>query len=163
MIEFSVRRPVAILMLCIGLLALGTISAQRIPIQFLPEIKSTQFSLITDMRGGTPEEIEEQITIPIERAISTVPGLINSKSQSTREKSNIQIELSTKADLVESVSILKDRIDSVSLPGNATKTRIVRSQANKDPIFTIAIKPKNMKLAQLKDLIQDTLIRQVEG
>ena len=102
MIEFSIKRPVAVFMFCLGIMALGYISITRIPVQMLPEIKTTQVQIISDLRGATPEEMEETVTTPIERNISTVPGILSVSSSSQRESSKILVNLSTKIDQVES-------------------------------------------------------------
>ena len=75
MSEFSVRRPVTILMLSLGLIVLGFISADRIQLRLLPPI-SPEFSIMTIYKGATPKEVESKVTTPIEKAVSTEAGFI---------------------------------------------------------------------------------------
>ncbi len=165
MIEFSVRRPVAVFMICIGIIVLGMIAAQRIPMQLLPDIQSPEVSVITEFRGATPEEIETLVTTPIERAISTIAGLVRVTSTSERERSEVRLVFSAKLDFLEMVSILRDKLEAAGLPEGAGKSKIVRVQAGSEPVIRVSIKKKNESLSQLElaRILQDTLIRKLES
>ncbi len=165
MIEFSVRRPVAVLMICIGIIVLGTIAAQRIPMQLLPDIQAPEVSVITDFRGATPEEIESLVSTPIERSVSTIAGLLRVTSTSERERSEVRLVFNAKLDFLEMVSILREKLDAAGLPEGTGKPKIVRVQAGSEPVIRISIKKKNENLSQfeLARILQDTLVRKLES
>ncbi len=148
-------------MFCLGIMALGYISITRIPVQMLPEIKTTQVQILSELRGATPEEIEETVTTPIERNISTVPGILNVSSSSQREISKVIVNLSTKIDQVESINLLKDRIDSAGM-ADGTRTRILRIQPNSEPLFTVIVSPVSGDLLKAQEFLEDTLLLQIE-
>jgi len=165
MIEFSVRRPVAVFMICIGLIVLGVIAAQRIPMQLLPDMQAPEVTVITEFHGATPAEIESLITVPIERSVSTLSGLLRVTSSSERERSEVRLVFNSHIDFLEMVSALKEKIELAGLPDAANKPKIVRLQANSAPVIQISIKRKNENISQLElaRVLQDTLIRKIES
>lgn len=165
MIEFSVRRPVAVIMICIGLVALGLIAAKRIPVQLLPNIQTPEFTVVTQFKGATPEEVETMLTAPIERAVSTVAGLEKSMSNSERERSEVKLNFKSTINYLETVSALRDRLDSVNLPEGATRPKILRFQANAQPVVRLAIKniDANASPVETARVLKDILIRRLES
>ena len=165
MIEFSVRRPVAVLMICIGLTVLGIIAAKRIPVQLLPNIQTPEFTVVTSIKGATPEEVENLVTAPIERAVSTVSGLEKTTSNSERERSEVRLNFKSNINYLETVSALRERLDSAGLPEGTTRPKILRFQANAAPVIRLAIKPRDAGASPLEtsQLLQEVLIKRLEG
>ena len=74
--EFSVKRPVTIFMLFLGVLLVGFVSLMRLPVELKPNVAYGDISIIIAVRGGMPpQEIESLVTKPIEEAVSTVTHL----------------------------------------------------------------------------------------
>lgn len=165
MIAFSVRRPVAISMLCIGIVLLGWISLSRIPVQLMPNIESAEYTVVTLFKGATPAEVESQITDGIERAVSTVPGLLSSSSISLPDRSEIRLKFSSHVDSFETISVLRDRLDGASLPEGVSKPKIVRSSANAEPVIRVALKRRSatMTSVEFSRVIRETLVRKIEA
>lgn len=163
MIMFSVRRPITILMVCIGLILLGILSSKKIPIQLLPEFLTPEFKIITVYKGATPLEVEEQITIPLERALSTVSGLKSSSSISKSEKSEILLKFSSKINYIETLSLIKDKIDSAYIPEEALRPRITRFQSNTGPLILTMVASKGQRtLYQLSKDLNEDLVKNLE-
>jgi HAE1 family hydrophobic/amphiphilic exporter-1 len=165
MIQFSVRRPVAILMLCLGLMVLGLLSASRIPMQLMPPMERPEFTLITEFKGAAPEEVEAQVTTPIERAIATTPGLAGMESVSQRERSEIRIRLRGSVKILDTLSILREKIDTAGLPEGAGKTRIDRAGASQEPLMRLGFVPADPEesLLLFAERLQQTWVRRAEG
>ncbi|HWD37685.1 MAG TPA: efflux RND transporter permease subunit, partial [Fimbriimonas sp.] len=81
--KFSVTRPVAVTMRIAALVLLGYICLQRIPIDLLPKIQIPTIATSVSWPNTPPENMEAQITRPIEQAVSTVPGIIHVNSYSS--------------------------------------------------------------------------------
>src|SRR3989338_2169054 len=73
--QFSVNRPVAVIMIVIGILIFGTVSLDLLPQELFPQIIYPQLTVVTPYENAAPEEIETLITKPIEEAIGTVAGV----------------------------------------------------------------------------------------
>lgn len=139
MIEWSLRRPVTIVMICLSLLVLGVLSFQKIPLQLLPDFEIPKLRVISTLRGATAKEIESTLTDPLERSLATVPSLRVIKSQSERDRSEIEIEFLQKANIKELLPIVKERLDLVSLPDGATKPFIKQGGANRGPLLSFVV------------------------
>ena len=83
--RFSVTRPVAVTMRIAALVLLGAICSTRLPIDLLPRVSFPTVAVVTQWPNVAPEEIEAQVTGPMEQAVSSVPGLYQVTSRRLRE------------------------------------------------------------------------------
>src|SRR5437763_11588481 len=65
----------------VGLVALGVWSFQQLKVEAYPDISDTQVVVITLYPGHAAEEVEQQVTVPIERALNGVPSVIARRSR----------------------------------------------------------------------------------
>lgn len=164
MIEFAVRRPISILMIGLGILVLGIISIKKIPMTFMPNIVSQEFQIKIGFRGASAEDIEKQIAIPVERGISTVPGLLSMNSVSQKDSFSILLKFRNEIDQIETISMLKDRIELLGLPEGSSKARVIRLQENQEPVVRMAIRPKSNQFSAVDNSVQlkSSFIRNIE-
>ena len=164
MSEFSVHRPVTVVMICLGLIVLGVIAIQKTRIQFMPEMKVSEFTIVTQFPGATPEEVETQVTTLIERSVATISGLINSKSVTTRERSEVKLKFRDDIDFLETMGILREKVDSAGISEGALKPKIVRYQPNANPILKAVFVPTNLNgMKVLSEKIGSTLLKEIEA
>ncbi|HJP83319.1 MAG TPA: efflux RND transporter permease subunit, partial [Fimbriimonadaceae bacterium] len=91
--RFSVSRPVAVTMRIAALTLLGLVCLYRLPIDLLPKVDIPTVVVVTSWPNTAPQEIETQITRPIEQAVSSVPGLYNVSSNSQLGQSSVRVQL----------------------------------------------------------------------
>jgi hydrophobic/amphiphilic exporter-1 (mainly G- bacteria), HAE1 family len=97
--KFSVTRPVAVTMRIAALVLLGAICLTRLPIDLLPKIAIPTVVVITSWPNVGAEEMEASITRPIERAVSSVPGLYQINSTSSEGNSMVRVQLTWGTDI----------------------------------------------------------------
>ncbi len=97
--KFSVTRPVAVTMRIAALVLLGIICLQRIPIDLLPRIQIPTISVSVSWPNTPPEDMEVQITRPIEESVSTVQGISLVSSTSQLGSSSVKVQFNYGADL----------------------------------------------------------------
>ncbi|RYG33895.1 efflux RND transporter permease subunit [bacterium] len=102
--RFSVSRPVAVTMRIAALVLLGIICLMRLPIDLLPKVEIPTIAVNTSWPNVAPEEMEAQITRPIEQAVSTVPGLKYVTSSSNLGSSSVRVQLEYGTDLDSAAS-----------------------------------------------------------
>lgn len=102
--KFSVSRPVAVTMRIAALVLLGVICLMRLPVDLLPKVETPTIAVNTSWPNVAPEEMEAQITRPIEQAVSTVPGLKYVTSSSSLGNSNVRVQLEYGSDLNSAAS-----------------------------------------------------------
>lgn len=97
--EFSVKRPVAITMRIASLVLLGAICATMLPIDLLPKVSLPTVAVVTTWPNVAPEEMETQITRPVERAVSSAQGLYQVTSSSIEGNSMVRIQFNWATDM----------------------------------------------------------------
>ena len=82
MVRAAVRRPVATAMVFLGLVLIGVVSLQRIPVDLLPEINYPRLSAVTRYADIQAEDVERLVTIPLEAAVTSLPKVRRVESRS---------------------------------------------------------------------------------
>ncbi|MCL2625466.1 MAG: CusA/CzcA family heavy metal efflux RND transporter [Cystobacterineae bacterium] len=98
----------------------GYYSFTTLSIEAYPDISDTQVQVITQHPGHAAQEVEEQITIPIERELNGIPGLLVMRSKSTFGLSLITLVFRDGVDDYWARARIRERIADVTLPEGAT-------------------------------------------
>jgi cobalt-zinc-cadmium resistance protein CzcA len=99
--------------------AYGYVSFRQLPIEAYPDIADVTSQVVTQVPGLAAEEIEQQITVPLERELINTPGLEIMRSKSTFALSLITIVFKDGVDSYWSRQRLQERIGQVTLPYGA--------------------------------------------
>ena len=75
-LEFAVRQRVLVLMGALALLLAGLWSANKLPMDAIPDITGVQVQVNTTVPALAPDEVEKLVTVPLEMAVTSPPGLI---------------------------------------------------------------------------------------
>ncbi len=97
--HFSVTRPVAVTMRIAALVLLGIVCYTRLPVDLLPNVSLPTVVVTTAWPNVAPEEIEAQVTRPVERAVSSVPGLYEVNSTTDEGTSSVRVQLNWGTDV----------------------------------------------------------------
>ena len=89
--EFALRRPVTIIMVFLSLVSIGLVSARLLPLEFFPAVDVPFIAIQVPYQGSTPEEVEREITRPVEEVLATLSGIKRLDSRSSESGSNIEI------------------------------------------------------------------------
>src|SRR2546423_399430 len=90
--RFSVTRPVAVTMRIAALVLLGAICATKLPIDLLPKVSLPTVAINTSWPNVSPEEVEAQVTRPLEQAVSSVPNLYQVTSNTVEGNSTVRVQ-----------------------------------------------------------------------
>ncbi len=137
----SVRRPVATYMVVLIILILGVISFLKIPVDLMPEVTFPRVTINTRYENVGPQEVETLITVPIEKAVSSVSGVEDVTSVSVEGRSQVRVGFGWETDLDEAVSDVREKLDRLrdNLPRDADAPVISKFDANSSPIMFIGI------------------------
>jgi cobalt-zinc-cadmium resistance protein CzcA len=84
-LAFSVHQRWLVVMLSLVIAAFGIYSLNRLPIDAVPDITNNQVQINTTAPSLSPQDIERQVTYPIETALAGIPGLEYTRSLHCRE------------------------------------------------------------------------------
>ncbi len=97
--KFAVTRPVAVVMRIASLVLLGAICLTKLPVDLLPKVSLPTVSVNTQWPNVAPEEIEAQVTRPIERALSSVSDLYQISSSTGEGSSSVRVQFQWGTDI----------------------------------------------------------------
>ncbi|AIE84139.1 efflux RND transporter permease subunit [Fimbriimonas ginsengisoli] len=141
--EFSVKRPVAVVMRIAALVLLGAICFTRLPIDLLPKITIPTVNVSTSWPNVAPQEMETQITRPIEQSVSSATNIYNVSSSTTMGSSNVRIQFNWGTDIGQAAVEVLQLIQRArrSFPNDPTlqDPTVTKFDPNALPIMVYAI------------------------
>jgi len=109
-LRFAIARRGVVMTLMLALTALGIYNYQRLPIDAVPDITNVQVQVNTQAPGYTPLEVEQRITVPIETAITGLPGLEYRRSLSRYGLSQVTVVFEEGTDLYFARNLVNERL-----------------------------------------------------
>lgn len=161
----AIQKRLLIISMFILLAIFGYYSWKQLSIEAYPDIADVTSQVITQVPGLAAEEVEQQITIPIERAINGLPGMHVMRSKSTFGLSVIVIVFEDGIEDYWSRQRIQERLNEVELPFNA-KPELDPLTSPVGEIYRYIIESKNHDLRAMTDLQHWTIIprlKQVSG
>jgi cobalt-zinc-cadmium resistance protein CzcA len=121
-LEFAVRQRVLVLMGALALLMVGLWSANKLPMDAIPDITGVQVQLNTTVPALAPDEVEKLVTVPLEMALGGVAGVTEMRSLSRFGLSQITLQFTDKTDVYRARQLVTERLQSAtdSLPPGLT-------------------------------------------
>jgi cobalt-zinc-cadmium resistance protein CzcA len=113
LIIFSVRNRLLVCLLFLLLSAVGAASLARLPIDAFPDTTPVQVQVNATAPSLSPEEIEQQITLPVELAISGLPGLTDVRSISKFGLSQVVATFQDGTPITEARQFVTERLGTV--------------------------------------------------
>jgi cobalt-zinc-cadmium resistance protein CzcA len=164
-ILMTIRRRWMIATLFILLAAFGYYSWKQLSIEAYPDIADVTVQVITQVPGLAAEEVEQQITIPLERSINGLPGLHTMRSKSTFGISSIMLVFKDGVDDYWARQRVEEKIGDVELPYGAVPGLNPLTSPTGE-IYRYIIESKNHDLRELTELHKWVIIprlKQVTG
>jgi HAE1 family hydrophobic/amphiphilic exporter-1 len=164
--EFSVRHPVSIAMLIAILVGLGTISIFGLPIEMFPEIEFPMISVSTAYEGVAPQEVEERVTKPIERAVASVEQVKRLRSFTREGSSFVMIQFNWGADTEVLRIDVREKLDAIRglLPDDIEDPIVSRMIfGGDDQAIRVAVSSETLPLSEVRRLGEDILKARFES
>jgi len=162
--NFSVNRPVTILMLFIGLILIGLISYQNLGLDLLPDLSFPMSAIIVSYSGVAPQEIENMITIPLEEAVGTIQGVKKISSYSREGSSVVLMEFNWGTNMDVSALNIREKIDQVKgfLPNDAGDPIVIKFDPSLMPILILGVDSEEKDLQKLQEYAEDIIKPRLE-
>src|SRR6201996_7899489 len=163
MSRFSIRNPYLIVVICMALSIMGVVSVARMPVDLFPAINLPEVVVATFYSGMPPEDIETDITNPLERFFTLAAGIDHMESRSMLGVSLIKVffQPGTSADTdVTELSNLA-LADLKRLPPGTLPPVVLKFDASSQPVCLVTVKGKGLSETQLHDDAQFTIRNQI--
>jgi len=162
--EFAVKRPVAILMVFLGLIIIGIISLFRLSVELMPNASYGIVTIKIDVRGGMPpEDIESLVTRPVEEAVSSVKHLEHIISTSKKESSTVTLTFEPGTDMKFAALEVREKVGQIKnkLPEEIEKPVIERYSEADFPIMILALTGTGHTPEMLRKIAEEKLKEQL--
>ncbi|HEX4048545.1 MAG TPA: multidrug efflux RND transporter permease subunit [Elusimicrobiota bacterium] len=159
-----ILRPVATTLLMAGLVLVGFVAFQQLPISALPQVDYPIIQVQTFYPGASPEVMSASVTAPLERQFGQVPGLDTMTSASSFGSSIITLKFALDLNIDVAEQEVQAAINAAStfLPPNLPNPPIYSKTNPADtPILTLALTSDSMPLPQVEDLADTRLAQKI--
>lgn len=159
----SLRRPVTTIMFFVCVTVIGIIGADRLRLEFLPDIEFPAVLVVVPYRNSTPEDVERRITRPVEEALATLSGIERMRSETNGEGLNLFVQFDWGEDLAIKGVEARDRIDAIreNLPRDLERIQIQKFDAGSLPVLTLRVSGQ-IDLSGAWDRLDRCLKRRIE-
>src|SRR5258707_6242787 len=122
LLRFALRQRFITVVCGLALVGLGIWAFEQLQIEAYPDISDTQVVVITLFPGRAAEEVEQQVTIPIERALNSVPNVIARRSRTIFGLSVVELTFSYGTGDYFARQVSLEHLRDAELPDNVTPT-----------------------------------------
>lgn len=163
-----VRRPVLAAVLNTLLVVAGLAALAGIEIRELPDVDQPVITVSTDYDGASAQTMDQEVTRIIEGAVARVSGLKSMSSRSSFGESRTTLEFSDNVDLAVAANDVRDALGRVrnQLPDDTDEPRIVKADADSQPIMRLAVTSATLSMEDLTLLVENEIsdrLAAVEG
>src|SRR3984957_4100751 len=163
MASFSIRNPYFIIVLCLAVVVLGVVAARGMPVDLFPTINLPQVVVATFYSGMPPQDIEANITAPLERFFTLASGIDHMESHSILGVSMIRVffqpNTSADADVTELSNLAL--ADLKRLPQGTLPPGVLKPAVSSLPVCLVAVSGMGLNETQLHDFAQFAIRNQI--
>lgn len=166
--ESAVRRPITTVMVALSVIVLGWISLFRLPLEYMPNLTWPAMYISVNYPSSSPEEVERNISRPIEDVMGTLSSIKSLSSSSYAHRSSVRIEFDLDTDMDLVAVQIRDRLDQVrnDLPNDVERVEIRRWNTEDWPILDYSVAWAGADQDELVQLWKHTLyprLQRIEG
>jgi cobalt-zinc-cadmium resistance protein CzcA len=116
LVDFALKNRFLVLAIAVLLFAWGAISFHQLPVEAYPDVANNYVEIITQWPGISAEQIEQQVTIPLEIVMNGIPGVAHLRSFSIFGLSDLKLIFDDSTDNGWNRERVLERLSQVSLP-----------------------------------------------
>lgn len=137
----AVKRPIMTTLCFVAVAILGLFSLSKLPIDLYPDIETNTIMVMTTYQGASAEDIEQNVTRPLENTLNSVEHLKHITSKSRENISVITLEFEYGYDIDVLTNDVRDKLDMVesSLPDDAENPIIFKFSTDMIPIMLLSV------------------------
>ena len=155
-VSVALHQPVYILLLLVLFIAGGVAAFRSLPVEAFPDVTDVQVTVITLFPGHAPEEVEKQVTIPLEIGLSGLPNAVRMFSHTQFGLSYIILTFNDNATDYFARQQVLERLQGVDLPSGVQPELAPLSTAIGE-IYRYRVAGRGMKPSELRS-VQDWVI-----
>ena len=138
----AVKRPIMTTLCFVAVVILGLFSLNTLPIDLYPDVETNTLMVMTSYQGASAQDIEQNVTRPLENVLNSVNDLKHITSKSREGISVITLEFEYGKDIDVLTNDVRDKLDMVSsmLPDDSETPIIFKFSTDMIPIIMLSVK-----------------------
>lgn len=136
----AVKRPIMTTLCFVAVVIIGIFSLYTLPIDLYPDIETNTLMVMTTYQGASAQDIEQNVTRPLENVLNSVENLKHITSKSRENISVITLEFEYGNDIDVITNDVRDKLDMVasSMPDDAENPIIFKFSTDMIPIVLLS-------------------------
>jgi hydrophobe/amphiphile efflux-1 (HAE1) family protein len=163
--DFSIKRPIATIVIIIAMMALGLLALSKLKVNQNPDVEIPGLMVSIIYPGASPDTVEREIVNRIEKSLLSVAGVVRVNSNSNEGNAFFWMEFSFDKNMIEASDEVRNVISSVryKLPTEMREPIIRRADPATQPIMNLALSSSKQTHAEISRLAEDTLADRLRG
>ncbi len=164
--KISIKHPVFATMVMIGIMVLGLFSYKSLGLESMPNVELPFAFVEVQYPGASPEQVENDITRPLEDAMNTVGGIRTIRSNSFEGRSGVSLEFNSGTNMDKSMQELRDKVARIrpGFPKEAKEPFIIRAEGdNQQPIVQMTLSATAHSLRELSTLTEQVIVKRFQS
>lgn len=160
----AIKRPVTVTMVFIGLALIGLFAALRLPIEQFPRMEVPYVGLGVPYPNASPQEVERNVTRPVEEILSTMSGIDTLYTFSHRGRMWANLSLASDRDIAGKAIEAKELIEGIRhrLPDEVRYIQLNQKDPNSQPVLNLMITAPELDPAEAYDILDNGLRAELE-
>ncbi len=157
--EFSIKRPVAMVVVIIGLMALGMLALSKLRVNQIPDVEQPVLLVNVPYPGASPDTVEREVINRIEKSLQGISGVYQLRSTASEGNAQLVIIFNFDKNLVIAADEVRNAIAAVryKLPLEIREPILQRLDPAAQPIMQLALSSTRQSHAAISRLAEDEL------
>ena len=166
--DFSIKRPIAMIVIIIALMALGLLALKKLKVNQIPDVQQPVLVVSIPYPGASPDTVEREIINRVEKAMQSITGVYQLRSTANEGSATIVLIFNFGKNMVEASDEVRNSIASVryKLPVEMREPVLERRDPSAEPIMQLALSSDSLSHAEISRKAEDELadkFRAIDG
>ncbi|MGN1401311.1 MAG: efflux RND transporter permease subunit [Bacillus sp. (in: firmicutes)] len=162
LVNFVLKNKLAVWLLTIIITASGIYSGTKMKMESIPDISIPYLIVMGVYPGATPEQVMEDVSIPMEKAIEGLEDVKAVYSTSSSNVSQVQVEYEFGIDMDEKKRQLEAALNDVTLPEDAEEPSVMAISMNMMPVMALSISSSEEDIVELTSTVEEIILPKIE-
>ncbi|MFJ5770480.1 efflux RND transporter permease subunit [Psychrobacillus sp. NPDC093180] len=162
LVNFVLKNKLAVWLLTIIITVSGIYSGTQMKTETIPDISIPYLMVMGVYPGATPEQVMEDISMPLEKAVENLEDVKSVYSNSYSNMANVQVEYEYGIDMDEAKRALQSALDTLDLPEGAQAPTITAISMNMMPVVALSVSSSTEDIVELTSTVEELLLPKIE-
>jgi hydrophobe/amphiphile efflux-1 (HAE1) family protein len=163
--DFSIKRPVATIVLIIAMMALGLLALKKLRVNQNPDVEVPFILVNIPYPGASPDTVEREIINRIEKSLNSISGVKEVNASANEGSAQFFLQFDFKKNLIDASDDVRNAIAAVryKLPTEMREPILQRIDPASDPIMSLALSSSSQSHAEISRFAEDQLADRLRG